>query len=139
MIDPDEPILRRVANCPGFYDRQKAPPVGRGAFTPNSSDTDGLSFYLERFISPSELVAATKKPLEKYLVVRFLARELYALGLTLYPDQQPDDSPGHLLVREITYPIYKDPVRKKKLKEIILQLAQLASERIVLGHSIPPP
>jgi hypothetical protein len=59
-IDPNETLLRRIPVTPGFFDPAKAPPVQAGAFRPNEGDTDGISIYRERMISPSELVAATK-------------------------------------------------------------------------------
>lgn len=132
-IDSDEPILRRIVKAPGFYDPQKAPAVGRLAFTPNQHDTDGLSVYLEHEVSPAELVAAAKKPADHYLVARLKAADFYKHGLSLVPDPQPEGPRGHVLVPEINLTAYNDRSKKSWVKEVTLALAELANGNIVWG------
>jgi hypothetical protein len=131
LIDPDEPILRRIARSPGYYNPQKAPPVESGAFRPNKNDTEGLSVYLERDVSPAELVAATNKPADRFLVARLKAADFYGLGLSLVPNPQPEGPAGHVLVPEINFNAYNDHSKRAAIKEVMLALAELASRNIV--------
>lgn len=130
-IGPDEPILRRIIKSPGYYDPIKAPPVEAGAFRPNDKDVDGLSFYLERKLSVSALIEAASKPADHYIVARFRAGDLHALNLSLIPDEQPGDLPGHLIVPEINWVDYHDSEKKRRIKEWCFALARLASKGIV--------
>jgi hypothetical protein len=93
-IDPDEPILRRIPVTPGYFDPIKAPPVQAGAFRPSSTDDDGLSFYRERELSVSELIAGTGRAAGSFAIARFKARDLLDLGLTLQPKQEAGDLEG---------------------------------------------
>ena len=95
-IDPNELILRRIPAREGYYEPRKVPPVSKGAFQPSGRDIDGLSFNLEREVS-AETLAMSGTVGTPYAVARLRAGDLYALGLTLVPDQQPGDLPGHLI------------------------------------------
>jgi hypothetical protein len=126
-IDPDEPIMRRIPIVPGYFDPAKAPPVQAGAFRPNPDDLDGISFFRERELSVSELVAGTKRAAGSFAVARMTARDLLDLGLTLQPKQDGDDLPGHVIVPEINVETYNDPIRRTKVKELCRALTTLAN------------
>ena len=128
-IDPDEPILRRIPVKQGYYDPRKVPPVEAGSFRPNSNDTDGLSFYLEREISAQDL-AASGNPDTQYVVARLLARDLCAQGLTLVADQQPGDLPGHLITPEINIHTYSNSHTRPRIKEVCRALTRIANQNI---------
>lgn len=129
-IDPDEFLLRRIPITGGYFDTKKSPPVQPGAFRPNAGDTDGISFYRERLLSPSELVARSKRPPGTTKVARLLARDLLALGLTLEPKQEEDDLPGHVVIPEVNYLDYnsRDPTRNERPTALGKSLANLANK-----------
>jgi len=132
-IAPDQPILRKVFKGPGFYAPQKSPPIERGAFTPNKNDTDGLSFYLESVLPIEALIAASpSSPARAWLVIRFRAKDIYDLGLTLVRTTDPDDLPGHLVIPELNWNDYE--TRKTTLKPAIAKLASLAVHNIVFNE-----
>jgi hypothetical protein len=134
-IDPNEPVLRRIAIAAGYYESSEVPPVRAGAFRPNDKDVDGLSFYLEREVSAPCLAAASSKPASSYVVARFRAGDLFALNLSLVPTPGIGDLPGHLSMPEITRDTYKDPVTGPRVKELGKALADLACRDI----AYPPP
>ena len=128
-IDPDEPLLRRIFIGQGHFDPEKSPSVQAGAFTPNPTDTDGISIYRERLSSASVVVNDTDRPTQ-YKIARILARDYLALGLTLEPKEEPGDLPGHLVVPEINIVDYQGPDKDKirKIKELRRLLTNLANE-----------
>lgn len=132
-IDPDESILRRIKINPGYYDPKKAPPVEAGAFRPHPRDEDGLSFYLERHLSVAAFIAASDLPADQFVIVRLRAGDLYDLGLSLVPKQEPGDLPGHVIAPEINVGTYHDPIQKKIVKELCRKLARLANSGVVHG------
>ena len=134
-IGPDERVLRRIFIGQGYFEAGKAPPVQRGAFTPNPRDMDGLSFYLAEAISPADLAAAAEKPASCYIVASLRAGDLYDLGLTLVVSEEASGLPGHVVAPEVNWESYVDPVRKRRIKEVQTKLAQIASENIVFSQS----
>ena len=130
-IDPKETILRRVVISPGYYNPTKAPPIEAGAFRPGSNDTDGLSFFLEREISPATLAASGKSATCGYVVARLRACDIFNLGLSLLPTQSESELPGHLIIPEINTTSYSDGTKRPKIKEAMAALAKIASRDIV--------
>ena len=135
-IGPDDTFLRRIPVGPGHYDSAKNPPIGVGSFRPSASDTDGLSLYRER-ATPAEVLAAGGRPGTSYVIVRFTAREIRGLGLTIRPDQQPGDLPGHHLIPEINTMTYDDKMTRGPVKEACKRLADLANQAIIFRHHAP--
>lgn len=114
----------------------------RGGFTPNASDTTGVSLFTESSQGDNTYDAAralrdqAKKPHECY-VSRIQVKELTALGFSL----QPEGPAGHFVIPELALDKYKNPgsaEEKKSLKERIDSLARIASNQIVLGPAPPP-
>jgi hypothetical protein len=132
-IDPSEPILRRIVKGPGYYDLLKAPPLERGAFTPNRRDDDGLSFYLERELSIAQLISAATRPPEDLVVVRLTARDIYDLELTLIRVMREGDLPGHVVIPELNYYNYNDQRFRQRIKDAGESLVRLGLTRIVFG------
>jgi hypothetical protein len=133
-IDPDEPILRRIHISQ--YKAGLPIPIQAGAFRPSTEDDDGLSFYREYHLSAVALARSGRKPAEEYVVVRYRARDLLGLGLTLEPTCNPDDLPGHVIIPELSKSKYHD--NKAKCKEIHLRLATLGSKDLLTGFVSPP-
>ena len=106
-------------------------PLSAGAFTPNEEDTDGLSLYLEAELSIEELLAASPRPADQYVVVRLKASDIYSLGLTLARTDYPGDLPGHVVIPEINRQDYEDRQKKPRLKEYGKVLVDLARKHIV--------
>ncbi len=132
-VAPDELILRRIIKGPGHYDRSKALPLERGAFTPNRSDDDGLSFYIEREQSIADLVRLANRPSSDVVIIRFTAGDIYSLDLTLVPMMRQGDLPGHIVIPEINYNDYQDKRLKPRIKLAGEALVRLGLERIVFG------
>jgi hypothetical protein len=128
-VGDQEFILRRVHNS--YYDANFPVPVQRGAFRPNEQDLTGISVYRERFVrAPSDVLDAVKP--EKrgmYYVARLSVRALTSLGLTVVPDPDPQDIPGHCIIPELSWPKYQ--VDHDRLADIQQQLAKLGSQDIV--------
>jgi len=118
-----EYVLRRIHQNM-FSAGQPLP--SRLAFRPTKHDTEGISVFREEFVSPKELAGAGRKPGE-YYIARLSIQELKdILGLSVIPD--PDDSqpPGHALIPEL-----KTSTPNRTAKELHLKLAALASKSIV--------
>ena len=132
FVAPDERVLRRIPKAPGFYDSDKTPPIQRGAFTPNRNDTDGLSCFLERLMSIERLIElAAPKPASELVIVRFLARDIYDIGLTLRRTFDPGDPPGHVIIPELNKAAYD--IRKSDLRPLMVQLMLMAEKSIVFN------
>jgi hypothetical protein len=132
-LDPSEPIIRRIAKAPGFYNAAAAPPFERGAFSPNDQDTDGISLYIERETSVADLLAAAPKDPSCYVVVRLTVADFQKLELTVRPDVKEGDLPGHVLIPELNRKDYKDPLKSGKLKEKLFILSRIANDNIIHG------
>jgi hypothetical protein len=125
-ITADEFVLRRIhkSQC----NASLVPPILPLGFRPGKEDTDGLSVYREKEISPAQLAAAGRKPGE-YYVVRLSVQALHQLGLTLKTADPADGPPGHAVIPELNQKAYQQD--KHRLQDIQLQLALLASQAIV--------
>jgi hypothetical protein len=134
---PDEYVLRIVHKS--HYTASKTPPIQRTAFTPNKSDTDGISFYRERIVRPRQLItwhAATKnKPINDYYVARLRiseimdlrVEEMKQLRLTFVPTV--GELIGHVIIPEITWDAYEKD--EKGFKVLARELAKLANKQII--------
>lgn len=139
QVDREEIILRRIYIGPGYFNPASTPPVERGAFLPNSWDVDGISLYIERLTSAGDLVRNARLPMSQYVVARMKANDFYNLGLSLVPDQRPDDLPGHVIVREFTHDNYKNrPEWKLRIKEAAALLAKIASGDLLKFEEVTP-
>ena len=96
----------------------------RGVFTPNANDTNGLSVYLEsESLTPFTLRHQANDP-DKFCVVWLRVSELNDLGLTVIPDDDPNN-PGHCLIPEFTLDAYKsDKTRWVKIQTQLLGIVQ---------------
>ena len=108
-------------------------PVTRSAFAPNRNDTGGLSVFRRLFVSP-EQVAKAGTNVKGYYVAELKHGDIRALSLTVKPDPQEDELPGHSLVPELRFP--HDKKEQLKQKEVQLELAKLASRRIVYSPDV---
>jgi hypothetical protein len=128
-VGHEESVLRRIPMS--FYEEGLPTPIQRAAFRPNEQDTTGLSVYRARFVSSYSDVLRNVKPekREKYYICRLCARDLFALNLTVVPDPDPEDIPGHCIIPELSWQKYQDEY--ERLAEIQLQLAGLGSRDIV--------
>jgi hypothetical protein len=127
-VDDGEHVLRRIHRQ---YYREGLPlPINRGAFNPTEHDTTGLTVFRERFATPAETLSSVPEAKRgDYYVARLAVRELRARGLSVVPEPDPDGPPGHVVVPELSYPAYQ--ADKKRLKEVQLELARLASADVV--------
>jgi hypothetical protein len=128
-VGDHEFVLRRV---PANHYREGLPtPIHRAAFRPNEQDTTGLSVYRERFVhSPSDVLRVVKPEKRgKFYVARLSVRALVGLGLTVVPDPDPEDIPGHSIIPELSWPNYQ--AEHDRLADIQEDLAVLGSKDIV--------
>ena len=131
-LRPDEYLLRRVHRSQIRPDTGESP---RGAFTPNSGDTDGLSFYREDSVDPSQLIAATKRH-EDFVVLRIKVAEVTKLGLSLVqkPDESPSPLPGHCIIPELNHRDYQadkatgNPRKWPKVQDNLLRASSRADD-----------
>lgn len=126
-VAPDEFILRRVHK--NHYDASQPTPVTPVAFRPNPKDTRGLSISRLKYTTAEALAASGRKAGE-YYIVRLRVEELHKLGLSVVPDRDPEAPPGHGFIPELSADGYER--NKRRLKEVTLVLAELASRDIVL-------
>lgn len=135
-VSPDEFILRRVPANQDFIDKSLPLRVQRVAFEPKKKrDINGLSVYRERFVSAMGVAAAGRSS-AGYYVVRLRARDYLDLRLTLQPDPQPDELPGHTLIPELNAGSMRNPHREKS-KDLQKKLADRAIASTLLGPFIP--
>lgn len=100
-VAPDEYILRRILNNKDYINLDLPIPVQRAAVGPTKRDTDGLSVYREKFVSPRE-VAESGNNSAGYYVVRFNAQDIFDMGLDIIPDKIEDGLQGHSLVPQLS-------------------------------------
>lgn len=96
------------------------------AFKPTDKDVDGVSVYQAELITPAQLAASGRKP-GTYYVVRLSVRALRSLKLMIVPTDGP--LPGHAVIPELRWSAYE--ANKQSAKELMLELAKLASQNIV--------
>ncbi|MCI0465084.1 MAG: hypothetical protein L0Z62_49820 [Gemmataceae bacterium] len=125
-IGPDEFILRRIHKS--SYDPGLPIPINFAGFRPTRHDTKGLSVFRAKYTSAVEVAAAGRKPGE-YCVVRLPVQALYALQLTVVPDEQPEGPRGHALIPELNVTACEQD--KKRLRDVQRELARLAGLDIV--------
>lgn len=131
-LRPDEYLLRRVHRN---QIRTGSDEFTRGAITPNSGDTDGLSFYREASVSLSQLLAATDRP-DDFLVLRIKVAEITKLGLSVVqkPDESPEPLPGHCIIPELNHGDYQadkatgQPRRWPKVQDNLLKASSRADD-----------
>ena len=79
-VDPSESILRRIpCRTLDSYNPALAIPVTPFAFRPNNQDTNGISLYRERLVSPQRLASTAGMPANFYVVARLKAADVFAL------------------------------------------------------------
>lgn len=122
-VSPDEYILRRV--FVDHFNPALSEPVQRVAFQPNKNDTDGISVFRELFVTPAEIARRGPKGPSKYFVVRLLAADIFALGLSILPDPQSDQPPGHAVIQELN-----PKVDERRSKELQRELAKLGGRNV---------
>jgi hypothetical protein len=126
-------VLRRIHK--NHYKRSQPIEILPVAFRPSRRDTDGLSVYLTHDFggpTPLELAGAGGRAPADFLVVELREDDLVALGLSVKPDESPDAPQGHAVIPEINYADYSEGGdRRRKLKDLTVRLAQLASHCIV--------
>lgn len=127
-ISPDEYVLRRISKDTLRYNPSLHEPITRLAFEPSKRDISGISVFRELFVS-AETVAKAGRGANGCCVARLRASEIVALGLTIIPDPQDDQLPGHALIPELSAQQVKE--NKSQSKEIQHKLAKVAGLNIV--------
>ena len=119
-------LLRKVpSGNAAYYDPSLKTPLQRIAFRPNEYDVDGISFFRETFVSPRSLGYEGRKP--PYYVVRLRARQVAAIGLRILPLPDPDQPPGHLVLRELCYKARQTVAEKEAASRLQVALRDIAS------------
>ena len=127
-VDADEFVYRRIHRS--FYDPALSVPIQYAAFRPNQNDTAGLSVFRARFVTPDETLSNVPEAKRNdYVVVRIGVRDLIRLGLSVVPDPDPSGPAGHAIIPELRWDAYN--ADKRRLKEILSELATLAGREIV--------
>ena len=141
-VFPNEVLLRTVPNSIGFYTRTMQNwAINPIAFDPAPDDVDGISLFREDFVTPENL-ASINTHTNGVRVVRVTAKECTDLQLSLKPDPDGTQPPGHVLIPEMTH-IKKSPQNKpqrQKIKDLAQELAQIASKNeIYTPPGLPDP
>ncbi len=141
-VCPDEVLLRTVPNSIGFYTQTMEHwAINPNAFEPAQDDVDGISLFREDFIT-SEDLASISTHHNGVRVARVIAKECTDLHLSLNPD--PDDSqpPGHTVIPEMPF-VRKGPhnkAQRQNIKDLAQKLAQVASKNeIYTPRGLPDP
>lgn len=124
----DEGLLRIITK--GWYRANKSIPFGRVSFEPNENDTDGISLFRRRWVSPQLLDASRRKP-GTYYIVQFTLKEILSLGLTIR--RTMGELAGHVVIPELCLQPWKG---NPKAAEWAFHLTQQAADRVVLSPSI---
>lgn len=126
-VEEGEFVYRRVHRS--FYDENLALPIQPTAFRPNQNDMTGLSVFRSRFVAAQDTLAnIPEEKRDDYVVVRIAVGELARLGLSVKPEPDLAGPPGHAVIPELAWDAYN--ADKKRLKEVQLELAALASADI---------
>lgn len=127
-VSPDEYVLRRVPT--NWFKSALSEPVQRVAFEPNEQrDVEGISVFREFFVTSIEVARHGPKGLNGYYVVRLLAADIFALGLSIIPDPQEDQPQGHAVIPELNSASVSGG-NKQRAKELQYELAKLGSRNI---------
>jgi len=84
------------------------------------------------FASPREVAGTAKAPYKCY-VARLLVETVRNLGVSVIPDPQPHQLPGHSLIPELNYGDCSqkaDRLLQQRLKELQQALARLANSGV---------
>lgn len=127
-VSVDEEVYRRIPANSDYYVPSLPVPIQRVAFRPNERDVDGLSVFRTSFVSAQELANSGRKP-GNYYITQLSVRAIVDLGLTLVPDPQEDQLPGHCLIPELSFDAAEQD--KNRSKEIQRELAKIASKYVV--------
>ena len=128
LFDEGEFVYRRIHRS--FVQSELPLSIQPAAFRPNENDKTGLSVFRARDVQAADTLETV--PIAKrgeYLVARLAVRDLLRLGLTVVDDPDPDGPPGHSVIPELSWNSYQ--ANKRRLKEVQVELATLASHRIV--------
>lgn len=124
MIGDDEFLYRKVPVSQGWYDPAQGE-LKPKALNPRPDDTEGIS--LDRALSPSHPEfrsieqAAKGQSSSGYYVAIFNVGDLRSHGFTVKADPL-EDSPGHALLKNLTYENRKDPQSREKMAQLAHQL-----------------
>lgn len=133
-VNDEENVLRRVLK--EFYKPELPMPVMGEAFRPTKKDTKGLSLFRSGFIDP-RTIAETGKNIKGYCVAELNVRAIREKEMTVEPDaldrNDPDYLPGHVAIPQINSIGYANADTKKRMKELSVELARIASKKIVYG------
>jgi hypothetical protein len=121
----DRYVFRLIPKA--WYKADRPIPFEWLAFKPNDDDDDGVSVYRAELITPGQLDALGRKP-GTYYVARLSVQALRSLNLSIVSTAGP--LPGHAVIPELRRAAYE--VNKQALKELMLELAKLASQDLVL-------
>jgi hypothetical protein len=127
-VEESEFVYRRIH--PNFYNAGLPIPVLLEAFRPTRGDTSGISLLRAKFAKPRDtLVGGDSTKVAGYKVARLAVRDLLNLGLTVQPEPTAQGPAGHAIIPQLSWPAYE--ADKKRLKQILFELAKLASTDIV--------
>ena len=128
VVRSDDHVLRRIHIS--LYDPGLPTPIQRGAFKPSPEDTDGLSFYLEKSVTPRQLAASGRLPPDQYIIARLNVGDILALGLRLVPTPEKSELPGHVSLIDINTETYQND--KNRMKTLCFELSKIASRDVIL-------
>lgn len=135
-VNDEESILRRILKDPEYYKPALPMSVTGEAFRPNKNDTKGLSLYRCAFVAACT-VAEKGKNKKGYAVAELSVRAIREKEMMVEPDaldrNDPDYLPGHVAIPQINIIGYANADTKKKMKELSVELALIASKKIVYG------
>jgi hypothetical protein len=127
-VDETEFVYRRIHRV--YYQADLPLPIQPAAFRPTPNDTTGISVFRARLVQPAATLANVDAGKQnEYYVARLAVRALRNLGLTVVPDPVPNGPAGHAIIPELSWQSYQ--ADKRRLKQVQLELARLASADIV--------
>ncbi len=126
-IANDELVYRRVPEV--FYDPNSNRPLAWEAFRPNKNDTDGLSVWLSKYVSPSDVAQRNARFGKRYYVLEIAVTDLRELGIEVISTPEHGEL-GHASLATMTYAAYQAD------KNLISELAKritLEFKHIIYG------
>lgn len=145
-VFPNEVLLRTVPNSIGYYTKAMGKwAINPNAFEPARDDTDGISLFREDFVTKEQLGRLSRHA-NGVRVARLVARECTTLQLSLSPAPDPDWSPGHMVIPELSAALFfvkRTPQTKpqiQRIKDLAQELAQIATRHeIYIPDGMPDP
>lgn len=124
-VADDELVMRRVSTASMWYDPQASPPLNWLAFKPNQNDTNGVSVWRGKYLTPDDVAKMNARPNRRYYVVAIQVAALRGSGIEVIASPQ-EGGAGHASLANLNSSAYdQDP---DLVREMAIRASELNAE-----------